>query len=136
MVERDIIVAKCAIVDRCLMRIEKTRTQAKLSVTDTEDILVVNLQRAVQATIDIANHIVSSEGYGLADRLSASFSLLEREQVIEPELALKLRNMVGFRNIAVHDYQSIDMNIVESILDKHLDDLKLFCSLMLSKYAP
>ena len=69
---------------------------------------------------------MASEGYGLPDSVAASFTLLEREGVLEPELSERLRKMVGFRNIAIHNYQALDPRIVESILTRHLDDLRAF----------
>ena len=137
MVDRDILHAKCATIDRCLMRIRDVRglRHAALQPADIEDITVLNLQRATQAAIDLAAHVVATEGYGLPDSLAAPFSLLERNGVIEPELAGRLRRMVGFRNIAVHDYQSIDPAIVEAIVTRHLGDLEAFAARMLVRFA-
>ena len=70
--------------------------------------VVLSLTRAAQATIDLAAHVVATEGYGLPGAVGEAFSLLEQHAVIEPVLADRLRKMVGFRNIAVHDYQTID----------------------------
>jgi uncharacterized protein YutE (UPF0331/DUF86 family) len=64
---------------------------------DIEDVTVLNLQRAAQAAIDLAAHVVVAEGYGLPDSLAAAFSELERQGLIDAELAGRLRKMVGFR---------------------------------------
>lgn len=125
MVERDVVVAKVATVDRCLARIEEAREPGRgLKPIDIEDIVVLNLQRAVQAAIDLACHVVATEGYGLPDSVAAIFTLLENEGLIGPDLAEHLRKMVGFRNIVVHHYETIDPLIVEAILAKHLGDLR------------
>jgi uncharacterized protein YutE (UPF0331/DUF86 family) len=125
-VDRDVVLAKVATIDRCIVRITRTRGErrAALLPVEVEDIVVLNLQRAVQASIDLATHVVAAEAYGLPDSVAGSFSLLEEQGVIEPELAERLRRMVGFRSIAVHDYEAIDVGIVESIVTGHLDDLR------------
>ena len=102
MVERDVVLAKIATMDRCVRRIREAREPGRgLKPIDVEDIVVLNLQRAVQAAIDLATHAVATEGYGLPDTVGASFTLLEDEGVIAPALAERLRKMVGFRNIVV-----------------------------------
>lgn len=127
MVERDVVVAKISALDRCLRRIAEVRDPDRgLLPVDVEDIVVLNLQRAVQALIDLAAHVVAAEGYGLPDTLGANFTLLEKEGIISSDLAERLRRMVGFRNIVVHDYEAVDPVIVEAILDKHLGDLREF----------
>jgi uncharacterized protein YutE (UPF0331/DUF86 family) len=127
MVERDVVLAKAAAVDACLRRIADVRARAaSLQPIDVEELIVLNLQRAAQASIDLAAHVVATEAFGLPADLADTFSLLEKHDIIDGELARRLRNMVGFRNIAVHQYQAVDPAIVDSIVTKHLDDLRSF----------
>lgn len=134
MVERDVVLAKIATVDRCIRRISEAREPGRgLRPFDIEDIVVLNLQRAVQAAIDLATHVVATEGYGLPDSVAASFTLLEGEGVIASGLAESLRKMVGFRNIVVHHYQTIDPRIVEAIVEKHLGDLRELCRIVIGR---
>lgn len=130
MVDRDLVLAKVATIDRCLGRIEDVRGQrrAVLLPVDVDDIVLLNLQRAVQAAIDLAAHVVATEGHGLPDSVAGSFVLLEARGVLDAELAERLRKMVGFRNIAVHEYQALDPSIVEAIVTRHLDDLRAFAA--------
>ena len=67
MPDRDVVLAKVATVQKCLRRIRETTglEPQSLDDIDKEDIFVLNLQRAVQAVIDLATHIVASEGLGL-----------------------------------------------------------------------
>jgi len=135
-VDRDVVLAKVATIDRCLGRIAQTRGErrAVLLPVEVEDLVVLNLQRAVQAAIDLATHAVTTEAYGLPDSVASSFSILERHGVLDAELARRLRGMVGFRNVAIHDYQAIDPAIVESILSRHLDDLRAFAARTVERY--
>jgi uncharacterized protein YutE (UPF0331/DUF86 family) len=121
-----VVAAKLAVVDRCIARIEDVQAGQNrvLLPVDVEDITALNLQRAVQAAIDLATHVVSTESYGTPDSTADAFALLERHGVIDSDLAGRLRRMVGFRNIAIHDYQSVDPAIVESIVEQRLGDLR------------
>jgi len=125
-VDRDVVTAKLAVIDRCLARIEEVRGERRraLSPVDVEDIVALNLQRSVQAGIDLANHVVAAEGYGVPDSTAGAFSLLAERGVIDRGLADRLRRMVGFRNIAIHDYKTIDPAVVEAIVQNHLGDLR------------
>jgi uncharacterized protein YutE (UPF0331/DUF86 family) len=137
MVDRDVVTAKVATIDRCLQRISETRGKrsAVLLPVEVEDIVVLNLQRAVQAAIDLATHVVSAEGYALADSVAAFFSVLEGHGILEPPLAERLRRMVGFRNVAIHDYQELDARIVEAIVSRHLTDLRLFATRVVDRFG-
>ena len=133
----DVVAAKIATIDRCLQRIVEVRGQrrAALLPVDVDDIVAVNLQRAIQAAIGLAAHVVATEGYGLPDTVAASFSLLETNGVIEGNLADRMRRMVGFRNLAVHDYQVLNPDIIEAIVTRHLDDLRSFAAHMAEQFG-
>lgn len=94
----------------------------------------LNLQRAVQSAIDLAAHIVSDEGLGLPDDLKTNFVLLQKSKIIDKSLSNKLKKMVGFRNIAIHDYSAIDVNVLKSILKNNLNDLEEFYSVILKYF--
>lgn len=136
MADPDIIYAKVSNIQNCLRRIEQVTSldPAALDEFDTQDIFVLNLQRAVQAAIDLAAHVVASETLGLPDSLRASFTLLEHADILEPRLAAKMEAMVGFRNIAVHNYQKLNIDILRSILQNNLGDLEDFYLAILDYY--
>ncbi|MGH7540982.1 MAG: type VII toxin-antitoxin system HepT family RNase toxin, partial [Gemmatimonadota bacterium] len=81
------------------------------------------LQLAVQAALDAASHIVADERLGEPATNRELFSALERAGWIDEELARRLRDMAGFRNMLVRGYASVEMGIVESVLAERLDDL-------------
>jgi len=109
-----------------LKRIKETTDldPESLDNIDKQDIFVLNVQRAVQAAIDLATHIVASEGLGLPDTIKDNFHLLYEGKIIHKELSGKMEGMVGFRNIAVHNYEPLNEGILKSILGKHLADLE------------
>ncbi len=136
MVDRDVVLVKVAAIDRCLARIADVRSDsAARSTLDTQDIIVLNLTRAAQAAIDLASHVVATEGYGLPDSVAGTFSLLEMKGIIGSDLAIRLRKMVGFRNIAVHDYQTIDPRIVDAIVTEPVQDLRTFAAKIVSHFG-
>lgn len=137
MPDMDIVLAKVSAVQKCLKRIESV-TELKperLEDQDVQDIFVLNLQRAIQSTIDLATHIIATQGLGLSDTIRGSFELLEKAEMIEKDLSRKMQAMVGFRNIAIHDYQSMDADILKSILKKNLRDLEEFYTTILNHFG-
>lgn len=133
MIDRDVILEKVNSIQNCLQRIHNTvgNDTGRLEDIDVQDIVVLNIQRAVQLTIDIAFHILSEKNWGLPKTLKDAFYLLQKNGAISSDLEKRLAKMVGFRNIAVHDYRMIDSNILGSIVTKHLTDLEEFISVIL-----
>ena len=136
MVDRDILLAKIASIRKCLERIRTVtgRVSESLNDPDMQDIFVLNLQRAVQAAIDLAAHQVADEKIGLPTNLKENFALLESRQIIDAQLSKRLQAMVGFRNIAVHDYQQLDLIILKSILEHRLGDLDEFVQVITKRH--
>jgi uncharacterized protein YutE (UPF0331/DUF86 family) len=136
MPDRDIIFAKIGNIQRCLKRIKDvTGLRAEsLEDIDKQDIFILNLQRAIEAAIDIAAHISASEGLGLATTIKENFKLLRDKGIIDDKLMKKMQAMVGFRNIAVHDYTSINLDILKSILLNNLKDIEEFYTVIVKKF--
>lgn len=131
----DIILNKVAIIDKCLKRIEEEYRghEGELNINFTkQDSIVLNLQRACEAAIDLGTRIVRIRKLGVPQSSRDVFSLLAQHDMISKELAEKLEAMVGFRNIAVHDYQKINLEIVAAIIEHRLADLIKFKKIALS----
>jgi len=136
MPDRDIVLAKVAAIKRCLKRIEDVTNHDpdKLDDLDVQDIFVLNLQRAIQSAIDLGTHVIASEDLGLSDTVRGNFELLENGNVIDKTVSRKMQSMVGFRNIAIHDYQALDVEILKTILAKHLKDIEDFYATVLRHF--
>ena len=132
--DRDVVLAKIAAIQKSLKRIKDVTglDPERLDELDTQDIFVLNLQRAIQSAIDLATHVVASEGLGIPDTIRGNFVLLENAKIITKALSKKMQSMVGFRNIAIHDYQSLDIEILKAILAKNLKDLEQFYTTILT----
>ena len=134
MPDKDVVLAKVAATQRCLRRIKDVTglDAARLGNLDVQDIFVLNLQRAIQSSVDLATHVIASEGLGISDTVRGNFVLLESAKIISKVLSKKMQSMVGFRNIAIHDYQALDVDILKAILTKHLKDLEQFYTTILN----
>lgn len=132
MSELDVVLSKINIIKNCIMTIEKASLKE-----DNEDFRLylyeMNLQRATQAAIDLANVVIAKEGLGLPNSYRQSFEILAKSGVISSELKLKMVSMVGFRNISVHDYSEIKPEIVNSIIKNHLVDFENFYTIILDQ---
>lgn len=127
--DKDVIYNKCSIVQRCLNRIKEEYNQnpANLDNFTKQDSIILNIQRACEACIDLAMHLVAKKQLGIPQNSREAFDLLGQHGYIPPEQAKKMRTMVGFRNIAVHNYQAVNLIIVQKIIEENLVDLEDFC---------
>jgi len=124
----DVIINKITTISRCISRITTVYGDGQqFSRNYTEqDSVVLNLQRCCEASIDVANHIARIKKLGLPQSSRDSFSLLAKNNIITLELADNLKKMVGLRNIAVHDYQELNLDIVVHVIKNHLTDFEDF----------
>jgi len=131
--DREVVEQKLESLRRCLRRIEtKCPADAATLVADMDiqDIVSLNLSRAVQISVDIGAHLIAGMEVPPPDTMGQTFDLLAQEGVLNGELASNLKKAVGFRNIAVHNYESIDWNIVHSIVKYHLADFSEFAKVV------
>jgi uncharacterized protein YutE (UPF0331/DUF86 family) len=71
-------------------------------------------------------HIVAEERLGLPQTSREAFDMLESQSIITSEIAYRMKAMVGFRNIAVQNYQAINQDILQQIFEKYLSDFTTF----------
>jgi len=120
---------KLASIDRCLRAIRDyvAGDVGRLREPIVLDAVVLNLQRACEQAIDAACREVSRRELGVPTDSADAFTLLERERLVSPEVAERMRRMVGFRNIAVHEYRKLDPLIVRTVVEHRLGDFLAFC---------
>ncbi|MCB0343274.1 MAG: DUF86 domain-containing protein [Pseudobdellovibrionaceae bacterium] len=127
--KNNVINEKIESLRKCLVRLEDKKPDdiAILRTDiDRQDIISVNLERAIQICVDIASYIISSQNLPAPTTMSESIAALEKVALISTKTSLSLQKAVGFRNISVHAYKKIDWDIVFSILHNHLNDFKAF----------
>lgn len=125
----DVLRRKLESLRRCIGRIEEKRpSSVEILKTDydIQDIISLNLERAIQISVDIGSYLLAESDQTPPDTMGEVFPLLAASGNISESLALRLKMAVGFRNISVHEYQSVDWEIVYSIINKNLGDFKDF----------
>jgi uncharacterized protein YutE (UPF0331/DUF86 family) len=135
----DIVLNKKESIERCISQI---RTYYALpSAVEFEkdymkqDAISINLQRACEQCIDLANHTIKTFKLGLPKESRESFNLLAMGKVIPLELAHRLEGMVGFRNVLVHEYQRMDIGLMIRVIEHHLDDLVEFTNYIVRSFS-
>ena len=122
-IDKKVIGEKLLSLNRCLERVKlhtPANVEALQSDFDTQDIICLNIQRAVQISVDIAAHILTEQLHEQASTMAETFLALSRYELLDSQLASRLAKAVGFRNIAVHEYDTLDMNILYSIITKEI----------------
>ncbi|ETW98768.1 MAG: hypothetical protein ETSY1_17450 [Candidatus Entotheonella factor] len=129
----DVINRKLESLRRCVARIRSKMplTQNDLHTDyDLQDIVSVNLERAVQMCVDIAAHVISETEALAPDTMAESFSRLADLELLTAQLAERMRKAVGLRNILVHHYTDIDWKIIYEVVTHHLNDFVEFAQVI------
>jgi uncharacterized protein YutE (UPF0331/DUF86 family) len=135
----DLLLAKAASIQRSVVRArEEFAAAGEHFATDftRQDAAILNILRACETAIDLANVLIRERRLGLPQSSRESFELLVRANIIEQDLGDRLRRMVGFRNVAVHEYRALDPAIVAAILEHDLDDLLAYSVLVIRLAHP
>lgn len=130
-----VILNKYETIEKCINRIneEYEGTPSNLEDYRRNDAIVLNLQRACQAVMDIATYIVSTKALGMPHSNSEAFEILYQNHLINEETLKNMKGMIGFRNIAVHAYREVDDEILQEVIENHLEDLTEFARQMLNQ---
>jgi len=129
----EILLQKQATIKHCIIRMNEVYNNDSKNLSDLtrQDSIILNLQRICQASIDMAMYVVSTRKLGLPKASQDGFKLLKEAHFINSSLSTSLMNMMGFCNIAIHDYPSLDLNILQAILEKHIDDFLTFAQIVI-----
>lgn len=122
--KNNVVLNKISIIERCVKRVreEYDYNPENLKNFTKQDSIILNLQRACEASIDLAMHIIAEMKLGLPQSSQDAFTLLETAYILPSSLVQKMKAMVGFRNIAVLDYQEMNLGILQKIVEDHLID--------------
>jgi uncharacterized protein YutE (UPF0331/DUF86 family) len=124
-----VILGKTESIVRCIQRIEEDYLGFEEDFKSNfmrQDAVILNLQRACEQVIDLANHLIKIQDLTVPKNSRDSFKVLTEAGILPDALGQNLERMVGFRNVAVHEYQKINLDIVTSIVQNHLSDLRKF----------
>jgi uncharacterized protein YutE (UPF0331/DUF86 family) len=100
------------------------------------EVVVLNLFVAIQASIDLAARWLADEGWDVPQRYGELFTALADHRVLSTELARRLAEAVGFRNLVAHQYGAIDWARLHAMAtSSDLEDLEQFCAELATKLA-
>lgn len=129
-----VIINKYESIQKCIKRIEEEYEGNIEYLYDYRKLepIVLNLQRACEAAIDIAMYIVSNRKLGVPQTKKEAFIKLEENNLISKTISSNMQKMIGFRNIAIHDYKQIDEEVLADVIQNHLIDLTDFAKEILN----
>lgn len=132
----DVLMNKAATIERCIQRAkeEYEKSPATFASDHTrQDAAILNVLRACEAALDMGQHLVRRERLGIPQSSRDVFTQLAQAGWIEIALAERLQKMVGFKNIALHEYQALQISLVEAVITKHLGDFTAYSKVLLLK---
>lgn len=134
----DVILNKAASMERSLHRIEEEYAGNDQNLVENQtkqDAIVLNLQRACETAIDLAMYVVSQRKLGVPQDSRDAFTLLQTAGILSEDLTTRMQRMVGFRNVAIHEYARLNLDVVHAIITKQLDDFRTFSSTIVKACA-
>ena len=133
----EVLLQKKESIERCVEQARRYyEMPSELSFDEDflkQDAIAMNLQRACECAIDMANHMIRTRKLGLPRSSRGSFELIRQGELIDESTTQLMKSMIGFRNILVHNYQEVDLAIVKGIMETRLDDLIRFADQIVKK---
>ncbi len=137
MTDRELVEKKLARIVTCVSELQSLGRPERMHDDVREERFIEHtLQLAIQAVLDVASHIVSDESLGEPETNRGLFDRLERGGWVERELAGRLSLMAGFRNVLVHGYDDVNLNVVEDVVKNRLGDLLTFVEAVTRRMQP
>lgn len=129
-----VIINKYESIERCINRINEEYENNPENLNDYRkmDAIVLNLQRACEMATDVAMYIVTNRRLGIPQTKKEAFEKLYENKLISDDMCSKMKGMIGFRNIAIHEYKKIDEEILKDVIENHLAELKEFVREMIN----
>jgi len=118
----DVVLNKSESIRRCIKRIEEDYDEEFENNYTKQDAVILNIQRAIQQTIDLGAYIVKKYKLGIPKSSKEIFEILEKEKIIDKSLSENLQKMVGFRNLAIHEYTKLKLEVIEYIIKERIVD--------------
>lgn len=132
----DALAQKSARIERCVARAREEYQLSSAFQTDysRQDAAILNIQRACELAIDLGNMVIAHEQWGLPRSARDVFATLNQRGLIDEAHATTLQHMVGFRNVAVHEYETLDIAIVVAVVQRDIDCLPRLAGVLLAHY--
>ena len=126
----DVILNKKESIERCVKQVREFYATPDRPPFEEDylrqDAIALNLQRGCEQCIDLANHVIRMRKLGFPKVSRESFTLLGEAGVISRDLVSRMEKMVGLRNLLVHQYEEVDVQVLKKVIETRLDDLLAF----------
>ena len=124
----NVVLNKAAVIERALRRMhQEYEFNPTLDNFTHVDAMILNIERACQAAIDLAQHLVAQNHLGMPQSSAELFVLLRKANLLSAETSRAMIAMTGFRNVAIHEYQELEIDILRAIAEKEYKTLISFC---------
>lgn len=135
----DIVLNKKESIERCIRQIRLYYSMPEETAFEEnylkQDAIAINVQRACEQVIDLANYTIKKKKLGLPKGSKESLRLLADNKIIPRRLSDGLEKMVGFRNVLVHQYQDLDIKLMLEVINNHLDEFIDFTNHIMRCFA-
>ena len=126
MTDHGLVAKKLARIEACLRDLSRVDPATIETNLVHERFVEHTLQMAIQAMVDVASHIVSDDRLGEPGNNHQLFDLIARDGWLRPEQVVTVHRMVGFRNVLVHEYETVDVRVVRRVVERQAGDLQAF----------
>lgn len=134
MVDKEVVLNRIKHLEDNINYLEKIKKYDQKTFSSTQDIYYRferALHLAVEAVLDLGNHLIADQNLETPDSNRDIFRILFENQIIDSELKESLIKMAGFRNILVHDYLDLDRELEYEIIKNNIVDIKEFMKVVL-----
>jgi len=129
----EILINKKTTIERCIRRIHEDYQDDFRTNFTKQDAVILNIERACQSVIDMGNRFIRIKQLGLPQSNRDTFIKLEKNGIINKELSVNLQSMAGFRNLAILDYSSMNIDVVINIIENQLSQLLDFAEIIIGQ---
>ena len=131
MVDPDVVARRLLSLSEALTELERPRASDARALAEDRVLRAAVerwLQVSVEACMDVAYHLASSEGWTPPESGRAAFASLAAHGKLAPDLAQRLGSAAALRNVLVHDYVSVDLERLARVVREDLGDLRAFAA--------
>jgi uncharacterized protein YutE (UPF0331/DUF86 family) len=132
----DVVLNKLASIERCVARVREEYDASPRTFAvnfSRQDAAILNIQRACEAALDVGQHLIRRDKLGVVQSSRDVFESLKVAGYIDEPIAIAMKKMIGFRNIAVHDYQRLQTEITIAVITSHLHEFDIFAKQIIRK---
>jgi len=130
MIEERVVNERLAYIDMMLARLKSRRSLSLAEFQadeDRRDATLYELQTCIEAMTDIGNHLIAAVGLRKPKDRGEIMLILAEADIIGEPLARRLVEAVAMRNVLVHGYLDLVVDMVYQTIQENLGDIEAFC---------